>query len=250
MRPELSPDDIVALNRLTLAARLLSGTAHDINNALMIIGGSAELLAGLHEMNDPARRAVDRIQTQASRAAGAIHELMQFARDPGQSAGRLSLRDVAARSVHMRGFAARRAGLTLTFDAAAAPQAMVHGNADHLQQAILNLIINAEQALQGTEGGAIGVELEEGAGDAILRILDNGRGIDAAQLATMFDAFATTRPVSNATGLGLAAARIIAQAHGGTVAVEARSPGCCATLRLPLWEARGSGLGASADARP
>jgi signal transduction histidine kinase len=241
MPPELSPDDIVALNRLTLVSRLLSGTAHEINNALMIIGGSAELLAGLQEMNDPARRAVDRIQTHASRAAGAIHELMQFARDRGQPAGRLSLRDVVARAVQMRGFAARRAGLTLAFDAAAAPQALVQGAAAHLQQAILNLLINAEQALDGKEGGAIGVELEEDAGDAIVRILDDGRGFEATQLATMFDAFATTRPVADASGLGLAAVRIIAQAHGGTVTLEPRSPGCCAALRLPLLESAGRG---------
>ena len=234
MPRDLSPEAIVALNRLTLVARMLAGTAHDINNALMIIGGSAELLSGLQEMNDPARRALDRIQTNASRAAGTLHELMQFARDHGESTGRVSLKDVAARSVQMRGFAARRAGLTLTFDAASAPPAMVQGSAVQLQQAMLNLIINAEQALRGTDGGAIAVELEQTGGDAVVRILDNGRGIDPAEVEHLFDAFATTGPVADATGLGLAAVRIIAQKHGGTAAVDPRSPGCCATLRVPL----------------
>ena len=229
----MTDDDIVALNRLTLVARLLAGTAHDVNNALMIISGSAELLAGLHELNDPARRAVDRIQTHASRAAGAIHDLMQFARDRGEARGRVALRDVAARSVQMRGFAARRAGLQVVFDAATAPPALVHGSSTYLQQAVLNLMINAEQALHGIDGATITVELEETADAAVLRIVDNGRGVDSAIADRVFDPFVTSRAVADATGLGLPAARMIARAHGGEVTLDARSPGCCARLSIP-----------------
>jgi two-component system NtrC family sensor kinase len=238
----LSPDEIIALNRLTLVARLVAGIAHDLNNALQIIGGSAELLAALPEMNEPARRAADRIQSQATRAAGVVNDLMQFARDRGDTVTTLSLRDVVSRSIQMRGFAARRAGLVLVFDAAAAPAAMVHGNAAQLQQAVLNLIINAEQACHGAHGRAISAELEESSDDAVLRIVDNGRGIAPEIADQLFDLFVTTRPVPDATGLGLAATRLIAQKHAGDVTLEPRSPGSCATLRLP----RGFGHGVPA----
>ena len=71
MDAELGPDDIVALNRLTTLAKVLAGTAHDVNNALQIIGGSAELLEGHADLPEAARRALRRIQGQSARAGGA-----------------------------------------------------------------------------------------------------------------------------------------------------------------------------------
>ena len=231
MAAELSPEEVIALNRLTLVARLLAGTAHDLNNALMIIGGSAELLAGLGEPGDAGRRAVDRIQANATRASDAIQELMHFARDRGDTSGAVSLRDVVSRAVRMRGFAARRAGIVLAFDAASLPQAVVEGISGQLLQAVLDLLINAEQAIHGGADATVTIEVAEAPDHALVRIIDNGRGIRDVERA--FDPFVTTRPVPDATGLGLAAARYIARAHGGDVTLEARSPGSCATLRLP-----------------
>jgi C4-dicarboxylate-specific signal transduction histidine kinase len=230
---ELTEDDILALNRLTLVARVLAGTAHDINNALQIVGGSAEMLAGAGELGDPARRAVSRIQAQATRAAATLQELMQFAQDRGDASPRLALKDVVARALAMRGFAIRRAGLVVDFDAAAAPAAVVGGRTSPMLQVILNLIINAEQALRDTSSGTISVELSDDADAARLRIIDNGRGLDAALEDTLFRPFVTTRPVPDATGLGLTAARIIARRLGGDVSLARRSPGCCALLQLP-----------------
>jgi signal transduction histidine kinase len=233
-RMELTEDDVIALNRLTLVARVLAGTAHDINNALQIVGGSAEMLAGGSALGDPARRAVDRIQAQATRAAATLQELMQFAQDRGDASPRLALKDVVARALAMRGFAIRRAGLVLDFEASTTPAAIIGGRSGPLLQAVLNLIINAEQALGNTSSGTISVELAEEADAARLRIVDNGRGLDEAIEQSLFEPFVTTKPVPDASGLGLAAARIIARRLGGDVTLEPRSPGCCATLRLPL----------------
>ena len=159
---------------------------------------------------------------------------MQFARDRGELSPRVSIRDVLARAIGMRAFFIRRAGLVLRFDAATAPPAHVQGRSTRLLQAVLNLIINAEQALQGTGRGTIEVELLEADRDAVLRICDTGSGLDPEVAHRVFEPFVTTRPAPDATGLGLTAARIIARTHGGDVTVEPRAPGCCATLRLPL----------------
>ena len=64
--PESGFDDVISLNRLATVARVLSGTAHDVNNALQIIGGSAELLEGQPGLAEPARRALTRIRSQAT----------------------------------------------------------------------------------------------------------------------------------------------------------------------------------------
>jgi signal transduction histidine kinase len=234
MDSELGPDDIVALNRLTTLARVLAGTAHDVNNALQIIGGSAELLEGQADLPDAARRALRRIQSQSARAASSVADVMRFSRDRGDVLAAVSLKDVVVRAIAMRLFLVRRAGIVLDFDAAESPSPQVRGRSSQLQQAVLNLIMNAEQALAGQLGGTIAIGLSEEDGYAVLRTIDNGPGPDQALGERAFDAFVTTRSRTESPGLGLAAARIIARAHGGDVTLEDRKPGCCATLRLPL----------------
>lgn len=233
MSVELSSEELIALNRLTIVARVLAGTAHDVNNALLIISGSAELLGSVGSASDAGRRAAERIQSQAARAAAAVNDVMHFARDRGQPAARVSVREVAAKSIAMRAFMLRRSGLVLDFDAAAAPAALVDGSSTRLQQAVLNLIINAEQALLGSQGGKISLDLREAADDVVLQVIDNGPGVDRTVSDRLFDAFVTTRPVADATGLGLTVARIIARDHGGDVTLESSTQGARATLRVP-----------------
>jgi signal transduction histidine kinase len=234
MDPELGPDDVVALNRLTTLARVLAGTAHDVNNALQIIGGSAELLEGQADLPDAARRALRRIQSQSARAASAVADVMRFSRDRGDVTTTVPVKDVVIRAIAMRLFLVRRAGLVLDFDAAESPSPRVNGRASQLQQAVLNLIMNSEQALAGQLGGTIALTLSEENGHAVLRVVDNGPGPDQTLGEHAFDAFVTTRSRIESAGLGLAAARIIARGHGGDVTLDDRKPGCCATLRLPV----------------
>jgi two-component system CheB/CheR fusion protein len=109
----------------------------------------------------------------------------------------------------------------------------VDGVANLLMQALLNLIINAEQALAGQPGGAIRVELDLPAGMVIVRVSDNGRGIDPAMADRLFEPFMTTRSREEASGLGLAVARQIAEQHGGTLTLERTDTGACFALCLP-----------------
>lgn len=232
MTADLSPDDLVTLNRLTTIARVLAGTAHDVNNALQIISGSAEILAA-SDTSDGARRAVTRIEAQAARAAAAMHAVMQFARDRGEAVVRVSLREVVTQAVALRQFQLRRAGIALDYDAAAQPSADIHGRPGPLLQVVLNVIMNAEQAVQGRADGRIRVEVTAAADTAQVVVSDNGAGVEPAMQARLFEPFATTRPVADAVGLGLTAARLIARAHGGDLTVATAGPGCRVTLTLP-----------------
>lgn len=234
MAVELQPDALVALNRLTLVARVVPGTAHDINNALQIINGSADLLARAAEITDAARRAIDRVQAQSTRAASAVQALMQFTRDAGDAPARVSLKDVVSEVLGMRAYAFRRGRLTLAFDPAAGPPTFVRASRSHLQQIVFNLTLNAEQALAGAEGGRVTVELSEAQGHALLWIVDNGRGIDPAVADRLFEPFVSASAVAGAPGLGLPASRILARQMGGDVSLESSAVGALATLRLPI----------------
>jgi two-component system, NtrC family, C4-dicarboxylate transport sensor histidine kinase DctB len=231
-------EDLVSLNRLTLVARLMAGTTHDVNNALQIISGSSEVLGSVPEMNAAARRAVERIQSQAARAAATVHELIEFAKNERNAPTELSMRDVAAKAVRLRGFAARRAGIALTFDAASAAPDLVRASESRLLQAMLNLLINAEQALQGTTGGTILVTVQAEDAAIAFSVVDNGRGVAPSMSDRLFEPFATTKPVPDASGLGLVATRTIARGFGGECSVAPSLPGCTATLTLPRADSR------------
>jgi two-component system, NtrC family, C4-dicarboxylate transport sensor histidine kinase DctB len=233
MSSELAPDDLISLNRLTTVARTLVGTAHALNNALQVIAGSAELLTQQKDLGDGSRRAVDRIQQQTARAAETLSELMQFARDAQNTRGQLALRAIAAKAVSLRAFSARRAGLTLSFDTPDAVSGTVHGRPGQLLQVVLNLIMNAEQALAGRPGGTIAITLSESADCVNLTVTDNGPGVAPEIADRLFTAFVSGHSSADTHGLGLAAARAIARQHGGDVSLVSVAEGCRVTLSLP-----------------
>lgn len=231
--PESGSDDVIFLNRLATVVRVLSGTAHDVNNALQIIGGSAELLESQPGLAEPARRALTRIRSQAARAAGLIEDLSRFARDQPDVSSRLRFREVVVKAVGFRGWMIRRAGLSLTFDAAAAPPAEVIGKAGELLQAVINIIIDAERAFEQQKAGSITVTLTEEAGHAVLRTVHDGpeRAPDQASERGLGNLAVLT---SRTSALGLSAARLIAASHGGELTIDRSPAGEALTLRLPL----------------
>jgi signal transduction histidine kinase len=226
------PTDLLTLNRAATVARLLAGVAHEVNNALQVIGGTTELLQTMPDLPASVADGLQRIVVQNTRAAVAIQEVMLFARQK-DAPGRTNLREIAARSVALRSFAVGRARLAIAFDAPTSGRFVVNGNAALLQLAVLNLIVNAEQALVGQKGGAIRVELEEAPPSVVLRVSDNGPGIEQEARAELFESFFTTRSRDEASGLGLSVAKTVAEQHGGTLTLKDQDAGACFELRLP-----------------
>ena len=215
-----APADVIAQNRLVTVARVLSATVHDVNNALQIIGGSAELLENLPALNDAGRRATARIRGQAARAAELLDELSALAKSGGEGVSRVSLRDVVGRALAFRGLMIRRAGLTLAFETDQAPAAAVNGRGGELLQAVINLLLDAEAALAGQKGGAITLRLTEHAGAAVLQIDDNGA--DAVP------------PEAGGRSVERMVPELIAHAHGGELVIERSPVGHSRILRVPL----------------
>lgn len=221
---------LVDLSRSVTTARLLSGVVHEVNNALLVISGTVELLEARKDLPEPVARALERLRRQSSRAAAALAEVLAFTHAPLEERVEVTLRDVASAAVELRRFAVSRAGLTIHLEPGPEP-CVVRGNRGALQQAILNLIIRMEQALAGT-GGRITVEAAASGGWVTVRVSDDGRGVRGERDA-MFKPFDATRPASDTTGLGLFAARAIAEAHGGTLALDEEAAGSSILIRVP-----------------
>lgn len=228
----LTPDDYLTLNRLTTVARLLSGAAHEVNNALQVISGSVELLQGYPDVPEPVRVGLTRISGQVSRAAEAITGVMAFSRLQPEGVGRVDVRELTARAVALRQHAIGRAGLTVTHHAQAG-DLLATGHSGHLLQAFLNLIENAEQALLGTKGGQIVVDVTATDDTISVSVRDNGPGIHASVRDRLFEPFVSSRPKTETPGLGLPVAGLIAHAHGGSLTLEPSTEGATFLFRLP-----------------
>jgi signal transduction histidine kinase len=227
------PEDLVTLNRSATVARVVAGVFHELNNSLQVIGGLAELLQDAPGLPDTVADGLRRIHGQNAKAGRAIAEVMAFARQKVDTRSRVNMRDLTTSAVSLRTFAIGRARLTIVFAPPTTGIVDVSGHASLLLQAVLNMIINAEQALAGQQGGTIRVEMELPPGWVVVRVCDNGKGVDAAIADRLFEPFATTKSRDESSGLGLYVARQIAERHGGTLTLESAKAGACFALRLP-----------------
>jgi two-component system NtrC family sensor kinase len=228
-----SREALLALNRSVTAARLLSGAVHEVNNALQVISGTVEILQGRTDLGDPVARALERVRNQSARAAGALADVLVFTKGAVDESTRVDLREAVSYCLGVRRFAINRAGLSARFDDEPHGSAVVTGTRVLIQQAILNLIVNAEQALAERRGGIIDLSFGGDERWIELCVADQGPGVQLEQLELAFEPFVSTRDPWQGAGLGLWAARAIAEAHGGTLTVENRDGGAVFTLRLP-----------------
>jgi PAS domain S-box-containing protein len=219
--------------------QLAGGVAHDFNNMLAGILGSAELLgARLHNLPEH-RRLVDVVITAAGRAATLTRQLLDFSRRSTMQRSRIDLNQLAEDSLRLlaRG-TDRRITLSTQLEAR---QSWVDGDAAQLQNVILNLAINARDAMP--TGGLLQVVTRnvvrppdaKPAGACLeLVVSDSGSGIPADVLPRIFEPFFTTKPVGRGSGLGLAAVLGTITRHGGSIDVDSRpGRGSSFVIRLP-----------------
>lgn len=227
-----SRETLVALNRAATAARLLSGVVHDVNNALQVISGTVELMASRPDLPSTMASSLDRLTRQTTRAAKILADVQQFTRGSISETGRVNLREVAEHSLALRAFAIKRANLTSRLHAAESQQFYVQGNRAQLQQALLNLVMNAEQALAGSNGEVL-VELDADGPWVVVRVADKGPGVSINPPDRAFEAFVSSRSPWEGAGLGLWVAQTITADHGGRLALDSSAEGTVATMWLP-----------------
>jgi signal transduction histidine kinase len=225
----LPPDALISLSRAVTAGRLLSSVIHQINNALLVITGTTEVLESRTDLPERATRGLERIHRQAERMAASIRDVTSFTKDDFSGpAGNVDLNEVVRDAVTLRRYAVERAGHTIE-PAPATQPCIVWGHSSHLRLAAVNLITAAEQGMDGQAGHiAIAASLEDGWG--VIRVTDSRRDFPREESA--FEPFDGSRTPSDMSGLALAAARLIAEQHGGTVAMELNAGSVVAVFRV------------------
>jgi signal transduction histidine kinase len=159
------PDDgLEAINRLWTIARVFTNTAHQVNNALQVITGNAELLAA-RDLDPAVRKRLETIGSEAGRAAAMLNELLTYVRGGAPAPRTLDLAELANAAVAMRAASTNRRRIVMTFERS--DDAPYHVLLDRLRglQVLLNLLLAAEEWVQGGEKARVTMRLErEGAG--------------------------------------------------------------------------------------
>lgn len=219
--------ELARVRRLAEIGQMTAAIAHEIRNPLTSIRGAAQVLREESSV-EKARGWAKVIEQEAIALNGLCDQFLEFARpltlNPRPTDVSAILRRILLLSEpEMK---AHRIRLTFKQDR---ETPIIQADADKLAQAVRNLIRNAMDAMP--KGGRLRVETEYGAGKLAIVVRDNGTGISDENLPRLFTPFFTTKPWG--TGLGLCSTMRIAEAHGGTVAVERLKKGTSFRLEIP-----------------
>jgi PAS domain S-box-containing protein len=226
--------------KLTAMGSLLAGVAHELNNPLAIVLGRASLLEDKCEALPELKADAQRIRAAAERCGRIVRTFLNMARSRPAQRGSVAVNDLVRAAADMLAYTWRSHGISLELVLADALPA-IDADGDQLGQVVLNLMVNAQQALAGHEGPrrvriSTGVEaLRENRPPRVwLRVADNGGGVGADLNERIFEPFFTTKAEGIGTGLGLAVSRSLAREHGGDIVLESPGELGGATFRLSL----------------
>ena len=220
--------------RLASIGTLVGGVAHELNNPLAAIVGFTQLL--LMDERTPAERDdLETIRREAERMAEIVSNLRLLAGDTHREARRrqrLDLNDVVRHVLRTRAYALHTRNVEVREDLDPDLPAVL-GDRGEMEQVLLNLVVNAEQAMAGCAQGVLVVRTRRSRSGVSLHVVDNGPGIAPGQLEQIFDPFFTTKAPGEGTGLGLSLVHSIVAEHGGEIQVDSRV-GAGAAFRIDL----------------
>jgi PAS domain S-box-containing protein len=225
---------LLQAEKMSAIGQLVGGMAHEINNPLASIAVNMELM--LADAREPAQvETLRAIKVEAERAAQIVRRLLTYVRGQGSQRVEIDLREAVRGAVALRRNQLLNRHVEVVVDLPDEP-VVVWGNTINLQQVLMNLLVNAEQAIEAHRGhGTVWVRLSRQDGTAAITVEDDGPGIPPEVMTRVFDPFYTTKPEGEGTGLGLSVSAGIVADHEGKISAAPRPEGGARfTVTVPL----------------
>lgn len=222
--------------RLAALGEMAAGVAHELNTPLAVIIGDAQLLLRNTSKDDQRYKILEDIKTCGLRCKRIVRGLLTFSRQEQYVFQPLCLNDVVSEALKLVSYHIETENIKMETDLDD-QLPVVEGNAQQLEQVVVNLLLNARQSFAEDNSSQRSIMVKTGVdqdrNQAFIKVADNGQGIPQEMLTKIFDPFFTSKGSSKGTGLGLSVSLGIVQKHGGTIAVESE-PGKGATFTVYL----------------
>jgi two-component system, NtrC family, sensor kinase len=223
-------------DKLSSIGLLAAGVAHEVNTPLAGISSYSQMLMQQIPDNDPRRQLLEKIHRQTSRASSIVNNLLNFSRVTEARYAPVDLKRVIDDTIQLLEAQLRNTEIEVVRSYAdELPPAF--GDGPKLQQVLMNLILNARDAMP--QGGRLEISTEAVEDSVVIEVCDTGLGIAPEHLAKIYDPFFTTKQIGKGTGLGLAVSYGIISDHGGHIDVESNlGEGTRFRITLPLASTR------------
>lgn len=227
---------LVEAERLAATGTLAAGAAHEIGNPLMAIQGRAELLLRNPMLDEKTQASLETIAQESRRAGSIVKSLLSFARQDSPQKWRSSVNEMVETVLLLVGHQLGSHGVKVVQSLEEDLPAVI-ANPSQIQQVLLNLTLNAEQALADVQGDrTLSITTRSAEGTVLLEVGDNGPGMSRENVERVFEPFFTTKAPGEGAGLGLSVSYGIVRDHGGVISVVSE-PGVGATFTVELPQA-------------
>lgn len=237
--PGMPPPTVVAANvaaasgapaRLNALSEVISGVAHELNNPLTSILGYAQIFHSLD--GDERAHAVSTIEREAQRAARIVRNLLSFSRQEPSHTARIDIEETIRRVVEVMQYSLEVDNVRTELRFGGVPE--IEADRPQMEQVMINLVNNAQQALQPS-GGLIVISTSSDGTHVRISVADNGTGVPEEMRDRVFEPFFTTHDVGHGQGMGLSTAYGVIAQHGGQVWVQrSEFGGADFIIQLPL----------------
>ncbi len=223
-------DQLIFSEKMASVGKLSAGVAHEIGNPLSIIIGYLEFLSRSSNLNEQERESLKRAEEETRRINQIIKELLDYSRPLSQTYEPVDINQVIDETLNLvkfqKGF--DRIQTELKLEDSLPP---VMGNRNQIKQVLINLLLNARDAMP--EGGILTIRTTKENQHIQIEVIDSGVGISEQNLKKIFDPFFTTKEPGKGIGLGLSISLKLVETMGGKIEVESK-PGQGSTFRLKL----------------
>jgi len=227
-------EQLLHADRLATIGELAAGVAHELNEPLGAVLGFAQLARKHADLPDPADQDIEKIESAALQAREIVRKLMVFARQTPPRKTRVNLNQLVEDGLYLLETRCAKSRIEVVRMLEEELPDVV-ADASQLQQVLVNLVVNAIQAMP--DGGRLTIATHHNGSAAVLRVEDTGLGMSTEVRKRVFLPFFTTKDINEGTGLGLAVAHGIVSAHGGKIGVESRpGRGSCFEVEISVDE--------------